>query len=153
MRPFISSAEDRERLTAEALSWIGTPYVADGAVKGAGCSCAFLPWSILRACGHTSPTPPMRGKLLRTQLLPAIREWLDTHPQHFARVAPEESTTGDALLINAGIGHLLLEIDGGRCVHCWQSGGAQTISRRDPTIASRIVGVWRPLRVDQEVAA
>ena len=41
--------EKRDRLIAEALTWIGTPYHDHGAVKGAGADCALMPLAVYRA--------------------------------------------------------------------------------------------------------
>ena len=34
--------EERERLVAEALSWLGTPYHHAGRIKGGGTDCGML---------------------------------------------------------------------------------------------------------------
>ena len=41
----------RERVAQEALSWLGTPYLPGGRVKGAGCDCGTLLIEVLLACG------------------------------------------------------------------------------------------------------
>jgi cell wall-associated NlpC family hydrolase len=45
------SQHEREAVVQEALSWIGTPYVLGGRVKGAGADCATLIAEVLIACG------------------------------------------------------------------------------------------------------
>jgi cell wall-associated NlpC family hydrolase len=41
----------REQFVTEAQSWIGTPYIIRGRVKGAGCDCGSLPMSAAVNCG------------------------------------------------------------------------------------------------------
>lgn len=43
--------EQRERVVAEARSWLGTPYHHQGRVKGAGVDCAMLPLLVYQAVG------------------------------------------------------------------------------------------------------
>lgn len=38
-------------IAAEAKSWVGTPYVRRGAIKGSGCDCGSLPGMVLVNCG------------------------------------------------------------------------------------------------------
>ncbi len=42
---------DREKVIAEARTWIGTPYHTNARVKGAGCDCATLLFMVYHACG------------------------------------------------------------------------------------------------------
>ena len=45
------NAELRERVVAEALSWLGTPYAHRQRLRGAGVDCAQLPLAVYAACG------------------------------------------------------------------------------------------------------
>lgn len=146
MTPLIVTTGDRSRLFAEAKSWIGTPYAGDGAIKGAGVSCALLPYEILRACGHSAPKPPGRGDLPKISLLSAIRSWLDGHAAHFVPVARAERAPGDVILVEAGIGHLLLVVDANDAIQCLGPRGAQFVSLGSTAITKRNAGVWRPIR-------
>lgn len=47
----MSEITERQAVVAEALSWIGTPYVNHGRVKGAGADCAMLPAEVYEATG------------------------------------------------------------------------------------------------------
>ena len=44
----------REEIVAEAKSWIGTPYIRGGRIKGVGCDCATFILEVFRAVGHVS---------------------------------------------------------------------------------------------------
>jgi cell wall-associated NlpC family hydrolase len=43
--------EQRKAVVAEALSWQGTPYHHQAAVKGAGTDCAMFPLAVMQAVG------------------------------------------------------------------------------------------------------
>ena len=43
--------EKRAQIVAEARSWVGTPYIVRGRVKGAGCDCGSLLMQIAVNCG------------------------------------------------------------------------------------------------------
>ena len=145
MNALIATTEDRARLLAEARSWLGTPYAADGAVKGAGVSCSLLPYEILRACGHAVPRPPARVAMPKVSILDFMRAWLEGAPTYFAPVPPTEMTVGDVALMHAGMGHLLMRVDPNNFVHCWKSGGVQFASVKSPIFSLRIRSVWRPI--------
>lgn len=145
MKPLISTADDAARLRAEAESWLGTPYVPEGAVKGTGCSCSALPYAILKGLGHGAPTIPRRQTLKKDELLPAMVAWLVAHPEYYVRVEPTEISPGDVLVIKAGIGHMLLCYEANGLIHSWQGRGVHRIDLQDSSITDRIVGVWRPV--------
>ena len=47
----------RERVVAEARSWIGTPYHSGARLKGVGVDCAQLPAAVYRAAGMIDEIP------------------------------------------------------------------------------------------------
>lgn len=143
MKPLIASPEDAARLCLEARAWIDTPYVPDGAIKGAGASCSSLPWAILRDFGHNAPEIPRRLGLAKVELLPTMKSWLAAHPEFYRPVPFEERQPGDVVLVDAGIGHLLLMVDRDEVVHSWQTRGVH--ASHVATVSNRIVGVWRPV--------
>lgn len=54
------SAEQRERVVAEALTWLRTPYHHRGRIKGVGVDCAMLLCEVYEAAGvtpHIDPGP------------------------------------------------------------------------------------------------
>jgi NlpC/P60 family putative phage cell wall peptidase len=51
-------AIDRDRIMAEARAWIGTPYVHQASVKGAGCDCLGLLRGVWRALAGEEPEQP-----------------------------------------------------------------------------------------------
>ena len=44
----------RQQVVSEALSWVGTPYVSNGMIKGkrGGTDCAMYPLAVYSACGY-----------------------------------------------------------------------------------------------------
>jgi len=148
MRPFIQTDTDRLRLLTVAHSWIRTPYAADGAVKGTGCSCSMLPYAILTESGMDLPKPPRRGLMLKVEILPAMLEYLHAHEgTHFQKLAGlADVVCGDIPLFNAGIGHLTLSLgDNGRLIHSWQTQGVHYTTVESSHYINRFVGAWRPI--------
>lgn len=47
----MTEAEERAAVVAEAQSWIGTPYISNGATKGSGTDCAMLLIAVYSAVG------------------------------------------------------------------------------------------------------
>ena len=49
----MSESEVRQRIVDEAKSWVGTPYVSNGMIKGkrGGTDCAMFPLAVYAACG------------------------------------------------------------------------------------------------------
>ena len=93
----------RERVVAEAYSWLGTPYQHQASLKGVGCDCLGLIRGVWRELVGPEPEalPPYRpdwaelgGEEL---LLGAARRWLRL-------VAPAEAEPGDVLLFRMTLG-------------------------------------------------
>ncbi|MDX2187803.1 MAG: hypothetical protein SFV32_12780 [Opitutaceae bacterium] len=148
MRPLIETPEEIEQLEAEARSWLGTDWVPDGAVKGGAVACHKLPSEIIRARGFAGPLAPPRGGLKKEGLLKAMVEWLASHPEWFERVpdGKENIRPGDVLVTDEGYGHLALALSRCNAIHCWRLDGVQIQSYLADNC--RVVGVWRPLRMD-----
>ena len=45
----------RKQIVFEALSWVGTPYILGGRVKGAGCDCSTFLLEVYLRCGLVEP--------------------------------------------------------------------------------------------------
>lgn len=89
----------RERAVAEALSWLGTPFHAGAAVKGAGCDCYGLILGVHAALTGRQPEPlpcayqPERAALRRVQ------DQMFIHLKNLAEPVPLAATApGDILL-------------------------------------------------------
>jgi len=72
----------RDRIVAEARSWIGTPYRHQASIKGAGCDCLGLVRGVWRALygAEPEPLPPYNPDWAEAggaeTLLEAGRRWL-----------------------------------------------------------------------------
>lgn len=146
MKPLIETHEEAARLREIALSWIGTPWVADGAVKGTGASCSMLPYAVLAEFGHEAPLPPSRQGILKRDILPTMLTWLGEHTDCYGEIARAEIGCGDVLVFDFGIGHLALALGGTDMLHAWQTSGAHLSNFKDAKMASRLLRAWRPFK-------
>lgn len=146
MTPLISTPEDAARLRLIAQSWVGTPWTADGAVKGTGASCSMLPYAVLTEFGHASPTPPSRRDVLKCEIMRVMETWMREKVAFFVPVEIPQITAGDVLLINCGIGHMALATGGTEILHSWQTTGAHFAQYTERTILKRLEKAWRPIR-------
>lgn len=145
MKALVATPEEASRLRALALGWCGTPWVAEGAIRGTGASCTGLPYGVLAEFGHDAPTPPSRLTIRKREILSTCREWLNAHPSRYAPVALEEIRAGDVLLFDCGIGHMAISLGGTEVLHSWQTTGAHIANFAEHRLASRLVAAWRPL--------
>ena len=145
MKPLIETPDDVAKLRAIAESWCGTPYTPDGAVKGFGVSCHQAPSAVLQEFGFTGPKAPAKGGLLKAQIAQAMVDFLNGHPEHFAKVEGP-AQPGDILVTVFGFGHLVLALDRGDVFHAWQKAGAHIGSAVGDNVDSRLIGIWRPLK-------
>jgi NlpC/P60 family putative phage cell wall peptidase len=86
-----------ERIVAEARAWIGTPYVHQASLKGAGCDCLGLVRGVWRAVmGHEPELPP-----------PYTRDWAERSgaetlreaaQRHLVAIEVADADAGDVLL-------------------------------------------------------
>jgi cell wall-associated NlpC family hydrolase len=145
MTPLVATPADADRLRALALAWRGTPWVAEGALRGTGASCTGLPYGILAEFGHQAPVPPSRLGIRKKDILETCRTWLAAHPDRYAPVSLAQIQPGDVLLFDCGIGHMAIALGGTEVLHSWQTTGAHVANFAEHRLASRLVGAWRPL--------
>ncbi|MGQ0610932.1 MAG: NlpC/P60 family protein [Paracoccaceae bacterium] len=117
------------QISAEARSWIGTPYLHQASVKGAGADCLGLVRGVWRACRGAEPSPvpaytadwaePSRDEALWR----SAAQWLSEHDSADERV-------GDVLLFRMARGavakHLGIQVEVGanaRFVHAYSRHG------------------------------
>lgn len=140
-----------ERLADAAVSWLGTPWCANSAVKGpqGGVSCHNLPRAILVEAGWLPESfPVIEGNPNSTQRRDGsiIAEWLDGRPE-FVNVPVMLSLLqpGDLLgiRIRRQVDHLGLCLGGVRFIHTLQHKGTMFDRVTDPTWGTRVLSVWR----------
>ena len=104
MKPFFDSADRVARLREVVAGWVGTKFIPQAAIKGAGVDCVHLAAEVLRECGHLRsyefPSYTMDGgsHLLRSMVL----DWLSVHPQ-FQSVPDGSGQPGDVLIFRNSI--------------------------------------------------
>jgi cell wall-associated NlpC family hydrolase len=105
-------------IAAEALQWIGTPFVWDQSAKAHGCDCKGLIAGVLREIGRPegiSFYAAVRG--YRIDRPPPAALLLEGFERLFDRVS--EIVPGCLLLLNFGgrPGHMAITVSEGRAVH------------------------------------
>jgi NlpC/P60 family putative phage cell wall peptidase len=93
----MTEAGMRERVTAEALTWLGTPYRHQASLKGVGCDCLGLVRGVWRALYGTEP-----------EMMPAYTpDWAEACGEetlaaaagrHMTAIAIDAAGPGDVLL-------------------------------------------------------
>lgn len=88
-----------EQIAAEAETWVGTPFVWQGRLKGIGCDCKGLVAGVAKACGRpeADSVEALRGDYGEKVPVGDLKSGL---ARIFERVT--EPLAGDVLLILAG---------------------------------------------------
>ena len=135
---------DPDRVVAEAMRWIGTPYRHQGSRRGVGCDCLGLVRGVWRSIVGTEPEHP--GPYTRDwaeaggdRMLSAARRFL------VATVEGTQPAAGLVLIFRwtpfAAAKHAGIAVDGERFVHAYQ-GHAVAVSALVPQWRRRIAGVF-----------
>lgn len=126
-------AEERNRVIQEALTWIGTPYLHRGRIKGVGVDCAMLIASVFEARGLI---PRVEVAYTRDWYLHRDEEVFLGYVERFAVRLPsvDLALPGDIALYRFGrcVAHGGLLLDGGsvpswRIIHAHVDVGQVTI--------------------------
>lgn len=127
-----------ELVALEALTWVGTPFHEQQAVKGAGCDCKGLIWGVARELGFpeadsvhacfTAYDVAKRGGIPVARLVEGLADLFDRVP----RGSPLE--LGDLLLLRAGIPavaqHLAIVATSSSAVHASGNSNSGKESKR-----------------------
>lgn len=139
--PFVYGPGRRADVVAEAMSWVGTPYHHEGAVKGSGVDCAMILVRVFADLGlipEIDPRPyPMQWHLHRDD--ERYLGWI----RRYARPVTEPQP-GDIALYRFGrcISHSSILVTDGLMVHAHLRDGAVVLSERRSIDAERLVGHW-----------
>lgn len=119
-----------EALEAAAMSWVGTPWMDNSAVRGRGVCCHLLVARVYQAAGWLPEFAMPAGAALhaRGNDRPIMLEWFrGPGAALFEEVANHQP--GDALLIRVGHvpHHLGLALRGGRVLHVTHRQGVRII--------------------------
>ncbi len=149
--------EPRQKLVAEALSWLGTPYHHLADVKGVGVDCAML---LVRVCANVG--------LVAAELdpRPYAPDWhLHRGDELFLKWLEVYGTPIDRGFVQAGdvavwrfgrtFSHGAFVVDGdGSIVHAHKDAGCVVLGRlQESELASRPVMFWRLRALDCEQEA
>jgi cell wall-associated NlpC family hydrolase len=143
----------RTAVVLEARSWIGTPYVLGGRVKGAGCDCATLLLEVYRRMGFIS------SETLR----PISADWFEhttedqyvfrvlRHAERVATAVADRSSQiepGNIVLTRVAgsklFNHGGIVVDWPWLVHASQNGVEEIDASRHPMWMGRLIVVFDP---------
>jgi cell wall-associated NlpC family hydrolase len=150
MTPVFQSAERQAALLVEARSWLGTPFVPRGNLKGVGVDCVHLPAEIYRALGvlpsYGFPDYNLDSGSHADRSL--VTGWLDGRADFLPLAPVEACLAGDLLAFRIGkvVHHVGLLLGQTRFIHCLRHRGVLESDLRDPTYAKRLVRAYRPLQ-------
>lgn len=123
--------EERRKVVEETKTWLGTPYISNGAVKGAGVDCGMLLVKVFSDVGLIEPFDP-RPYPAQWALHQSAERYL-TLIQSYSREIVGPPLPGDVVLFQFG--------------KCWAHGAIvinwPEIIHANPTVNSRA-----PCRVD-----
>lgn len=135
-----------ERVVAEALSWIGTPFHHAADVKGprGGVDCAMLVMRVFVDTGVLQPFDP-RPYPSYFYMHSSEPKYLDWVEKFGSKV--DEPEPGDLALFQFGkaISHGGIMIGEDKMVHAYELAGRVEASEisRSPLLAKRLRGYWR----------
>jgi len=149
MKPFFDTPQRWTALQMEAQSWIDTPFMAHGHVKGGGVDCIWLAAELYKAAGHLKDFAPPdytldEGKHAKTS---KVLEWLNNSP-HFAK-AQCPSEIGDLLClrIEGQPFHMGVQVTNIKFIHAIEQYGVIFSRLDDASWARRITAVYQPVEV------
>jgi cell wall-associated NlpC family hydrolase len=164
-KPFFEDVQRQQNLYVEARSWVNTPFVAHGRVKGpgGGVDCVHLVSAILAAVGfaHRFDPPPYSVRAGQTSAHSQLIEYIDMHipadrvsiermmPHFSGKPIPDTSAiqAGDLLCFSLGrcAHHIGLVFGCGKFIHAMGRRGVLDSYIKDTTYLRRLVAVYRPL--------
>ena len=130
-----------ERIVAAARSWIGTPYVHQASLKGAGCDCLGLLRGVWREIVGSEPeaAPPYSPDWAEACALNGIsRETLaEAAARHLIPIEADAFSAGDVLLFRWR--------DGLPAKHCGiaTSASAMVHAHEGAAVTEVALGLWR----------
>jgi cell wall-associated NlpC family hydrolase len=152
MSPFFADPQRITQLQKSARLWLGTPFMPNAAVRGAGVSCQKLVGSIYRELGAVPgdfqiPEGPMDWSHAQTKSL--IAEFMATLPMFQIVARDEKILPGDMVGFKIGgcLHHCGLVVTGELIfIHCLRGQGTVMNNLRDAAFLKRIEKVWRPVQ-------
>lgn len=136
---------DHNHILTIARSWIGTPYVHQACLKGAGCDCLGLIRGVYaELCGHEPETPPAYSPDWVEET--GVEAMRDAARRHLLEIPLDDTGPGDVVLFrmkaNAPAKHAAILSDDGRIIHAYQ-GHAVAETAIPPGWGKRMVFAFR----------
>ncbi|MCV0396197.1 MAG: C40 family peptidase [Rhizobiaceae bacterium] len=132
-----------ERIVAEALDWVGTPYRHQGSTRGVGCDCLGLVRGVWRAVLGEEPEPA--GAYHTDWLASGEEILLDAARRHCREKPVAAMRPGDLLVFRWRTGmsasHCGIAVSAERFVHAYER-HAVMLSWLAPSWRRRIAGVF-----------
>lgn len=126
----------RVHIVSAARGWIGTPYLHQASLKGAGCDCLGLLRGVWRECFGAEPEPPGPYAADWAEAAGAER-LIEASRRYLSEIAPESACAGDVVLFrwrrNAPARHIGILTGADTMVHAHDGAG----------VAEVPVGLWR----------
>jgi len=157
MIPFFAKSENQTALLLEAKTWLGTPFVTHGKMKGAGVDCGDLASLVYKAVGLDHPFDLAKYQVdiagsfdIRQMLDP-----LDALPSAMkldaaaCRIDPTIIQLGDFLVFHRGSGmvHTGIVMVWPNFLHVLRLRGVMFSMITDTTYLSRLTAIYRPIQV------
>jgi Cell wall-associated hydrolases (invasion-associated proteins) len=133
----------REQVVTEALSWVGTPYLHQGYVKGAqgGVDCAMILVGVYEPLGLLPKGIDPRPYPMQWHLHKSAERYLDWFRAHAREV--EEPGLGDIALYKFGraVSHSAIIVGENVIVHAYRKAG-MVIRDEQRALESRFDSYW-----------
>lgn len=152
MKWYFDSAEHLRKLYQVANTWMGTPFMLNAAVRGAGVDCVRFVAEVMKECGqlphYEFPHYTIDGgDHLKASL---VEQWLRPHPLFTGIALDQLRYPGDVMefRVGRGVTHHVGLYMGDAFQRIWSAAGTdgvQVRTLRDNTWGKRLVRVWRPL--------
>ncbi len=148
MTSWFANEERSKRLQAEALAWLGTPFLANSAERGKGASCQKLASEIYRRVGCCDiEVPAVSMAHAQFSRVSLVEEWMDGRPEFVRLPAIAALQAGDLLGFRLGrvVHHVGIYLGDGMFVHAMSQVGTIRSALSDATWGSRLQAAWRPV--------
>jgi cell wall-associated NlpC family hydrolase len=150
---YFESDQRRATLGRVARSWIGTPFIPQAAIRGAGVDCVHLVGEILVECGqipsYSLPGYTMDGGQHSGRSLAV--EWLSTHPDFLQNVNATGWDPGTVLVFRfdeaSQAHHVAIALGGGSVISALPRYGVRLRTLRERYWTDRVVASFTPLEV------
>jgi len=140
----------RAAIAAEALTWIGTPYAADGEIKGVGVNCAQFIFHVARNAGALAADSPLPRKYTSQLATHSKEERLVDYILNYGarEIGEAQVKTGDVVLYKSGQahGHAAFILDWPIVIHALPIHGVQMGGVADGVLGKmgrRYFSLWK----------